>query len=59
MWRETTTEDLNAGIDDPTIDTNNGWQKVEAVKGKMPRFLMSQSTMTLEATRWWYIPPRA
>jgi hypothetical protein len=24
MWRGATTEALNAGIDDPTIDANNG-----------------------------------
>jgi hypothetical protein len=27
-------EALNAGIDGPTIDDNNGWRKVEAAKGK-------------------------
>jgi hypothetical protein len=42
MWRGETTEDLNAGIDGPTINANNGWRKVEAAKGKMPRFLMRQ-----------------
>jgi hypothetical protein len=40
--RGATTEALNAGIDGPTIDANNGWRKVEAVKGKMPRFSMQQ-----------------
>jgi hypothetical protein len=38
MRRGATTEALNAGIDGPTIDDNNGWRKVEAAKGKMPRF---------------------
>jgi hypothetical protein len=33
-------EALNAGIDGPTINDNNGWRKVGAAKGKMPRFLM-------------------
>jgi hypothetical protein len=37
-----TTEVLSAGIDGPTIDANNGWRKVEAEKGKMPRFSMRQ-----------------
>jgi hypothetical protein len=41
MQRGATTEALNADIDGPTIDANNGWRKVEA-KGKMPRFLMRQ-----------------
>jgi hypothetical protein len=35
-------EALNADIDGPTMNTNNGWRKVEAAKGKMPRFLMRQ-----------------
>jgi hypothetical protein len=42
MRRGATTEALNTGIDGPTIDTNNGWQKVKAAKGKMPRFSMRQ-----------------
>jgi hypothetical protein len=42
MRRGATTEALNAGIDGPTIDANNGWRKVEAAKGKMPRFSMRQ-----------------
>jgi hypothetical protein len=42
MRRGATKEALNAGIDGPTIDANNGWGKVEAVKGKMPRFSMRQ-----------------
>jgi hypothetical protein len=33
---------LNAGIDGPTIDANNGWQKVESAKAKMPHFSMRQ-----------------
>jgi hypothetical protein len=40
MRRGATTEALNAGIDGPTIKANNGWRKVEAAKGEMPRFLM-------------------
>jgi hypothetical protein len=42
MHKGATTEALNADIDGPTIDTNNGWQKVEAVKGKIPRYPMRQ-----------------
>jgi hypothetical protein len=42
MRRGATTEALNAGIDGPTIDDNNGWRKVEASKGKMPRNPMHQ-----------------
>jgi hypothetical protein len=42
MRRGETTEALNAGIDGPTIHAYNGWRKVEAAKGKMPRFLMRQ-----------------
>jgi hypothetical protein len=42
MRRGATTEALNAGIDGPTIDANNGWRKVEAAKGKMPRYSMRQ-----------------
>jgi hypothetical protein len=38
MRREATTEALNAVMNGPTIDTNNRWRKVEAAKGKMPRF---------------------
>jgi hypothetical protein len=37
-----TTAVLNAGLDGPTIDANNGWWKVDAAKGKMPRYLMMQ-----------------
>jgi hypothetical protein len=37
-----TPEALNAGIDGPNIDANNGWRKVEAAKGNMPRFSMRQ-----------------
>jgi hypothetical protein len=33
MRRGATTDALNAGIDGPTIDSNNGWLKVEASKG--------------------------
>jgi hypothetical protein len=40
--RGATTEALNAGIDGPTIDANNGWRKLEATKGNMPRFSMRQ-----------------
>jgi hypothetical protein len=42
MRRGATTEALNTGIDGPTIDANNGWRKVEAEKGKMPRYSMRQ-----------------
>jgi hypothetical protein len=42
MRRGATTEALNAGIDGPTIDANNSWRKVEAAKGKMPRYSMRQ-----------------
>jgi hypothetical protein len=42
MRRGATTEALNAGIDGPTIDANNDWRKVEAAKGKMPRYSMHQ-----------------
>jgi hypothetical protein len=42
MRRRVTIEALNAGIDGPTIDANNGWLKVEAAKGKMPRYSMRQ-----------------
>jgi hypothetical protein len=42
MRRGETTDTLNAGIDGPTINATNGWQKVEAGKGKVPRFLMRQ-----------------
>jgi hypothetical protein len=37
-----TTEALNAGIDGPTIDADNGWRQVEAAKGKMPIYSMRQ-----------------
>jgi hypothetical protein len=40
MRREAATEALNASIDGPTIDANNDWRKVEAAKGKMPRYSM-------------------
>jgi hypothetical protein len=40
--RGATTEALNAGIDGATINANSGWRKVEAAKGKMPRYLMRQ-----------------
>jgi hypothetical protein len=33
MRRGATTEALNAGIDGPAIDANNGWRKVELTKG--------------------------
>jgi hypothetical protein len=33
---------VELGIDGPTIDENNGWQKEESAKGKMPRFSMRQ-----------------
>jgi hypothetical protein len=36
--RGATTAALNAGLDGPTIDVNNRWRKVEAAKGKMPRY---------------------
>jgi hypothetical protein len=42
MRRGAITEALNAGIDGPSIDANNGWRKVESAKGKMPRFSMRQ-----------------
>jgi hypothetical protein len=42
MRRGATTAALNAGLDGPTIDANNGWRKVEAAKGKMPRYSMRQ-----------------
>jgi hypothetical protein len=42
MRRGATTEALNAGIGGPTIANNNGWRKVEAAKGGMPRCLMCQ-----------------
>jgi hypothetical protein len=42
MRRGATTEALNAGIDGPTINANNGWRKVEEAKGEMPRFSMHQ-----------------
>jgi hypothetical protein len=38
MRRGDNKEALNAGIDSPTIDANNGWRKVEAVKEKMLRY---------------------
>jgi hypothetical protein len=40
MTKGATTEARNAGIDGATI--NNGWRKVEAAKGKMPRYSMLQ-----------------
>jgi hypothetical protein len=42
LRRGATTEALNAGLDGPTIDVNNGLQKVEASKGKMMRYYMMQ-----------------
>jgi hypothetical protein len=42
MRRGSTTETLNAGIDGDKIDLNNSWRKVEAAKGKMPRYSMRQ-----------------
>jgi hypothetical protein len=42
MRRGATTDALNAGIDGPTIDANNGWRKIESAKGKMPRFSTRQ-----------------
>jgi hypothetical protein len=42
MRKGATAETLNDGIDGPTIDANNGWRKVEAAKGKTPRFSMQQ-----------------
>jgi hypothetical protein len=35
-------ESLKDGIYGPTIYDNNEWRKVEAAKGKMPRFPMRQ-----------------
>jgi hypothetical protein len=43
MRRGATMEALNTGLDGPTIDANNGWQKAEAAKGKMPRYVTMQS----------------
>jgi hypothetical protein len=37
MRRGATTAALNAGLDGPTIDVNNGWRKLDTAKGKMPR----------------------
>jgi hypothetical protein len=34
--RGATTEDLNMEVDASWIDANNGWQKLERAKGKMP-----------------------
>jgi hypothetical protein len=42
MWRGATTEALNAGIDRPTIEADNGWRKIESGKGNMPCFSMRQ-----------------
>jgi hypothetical protein len=42
MRRGATMETLNAGINGPTIDTNNVRRKVESSKGKMSRFSMRQ-----------------
>jgi hypothetical protein len=42
MRRGGTTEALNSGIDGSIVDANNGWQKVESAKVKMPRFSMMQ-----------------
>jgi hypothetical protein len=35
MRRGATMEALNTNMDGPTIDANDGWRKVEAVKGEM------------------------
>jgi hypothetical protein len=42
MRRGVTMEALSAGIETPTTNANNGWRKVEADKGKMPRYSMRQ-----------------
>jgi hypothetical protein len=42
MRRGATMEALNTDMDGPSIDANNGWRKVEAVKGEMPRYLIRQ-----------------
>jgi hypothetical protein len=42
MRRGATTKAINAGIHGATIDANNGWIKVEADKGKIPRCSMRQ-----------------
>jgi hypothetical protein len=42
ITRGATTAALNAGLDGPTKDANNGWQKVDAVKGKMSIYSMRQ-----------------
>jgi hypothetical protein len=42
MRRGATMDDLNAGLDGLSIDGNNGWRKVEATKGKIPRYSMMQ-----------------
>jgi hypothetical protein len=39
MRRWATTEAFNTGIDGPTINTNNGWRKVEVAKGKNANIL--------------------
>jgi hypothetical protein len=43
--RGTTTKAFHAVLDGPTIDENNGWRKVEAAKGKMPRYSTMQRYM--------------
>jgi hypothetical protein len=35
-------EALNTNMDGPITDSNNGWRKVEAVKGEMLRYSMRQ-----------------
>jgi hypothetical protein len=40
--RGATTEALNAVTDGSTIDANNGWHKVEAAGGGVPRLSMHQ-----------------
>jgi hypothetical protein len=45
MRRGATTESLKAGIDGPVIDANNGWRKMEAVKGKCLVFLWDKGIL--------------
>jgi hypothetical protein len=42
MRRGATMEALNTNMDGPITDSNNGWRKVEAVKGEMLRYSMRQ-----------------
>jgi hypothetical protein len=42
MWRGATTEALSTGVEGPTIDTKNGWRKLESEKWMMRRFSMRQ-----------------